>query len=519
MNLHLRLLSHSLSTVIGCLLVSTMARAEEPPLCRAMSLGARWACCATRNDLRCAARPDEGGGARGAISEYAFASRATVRFREQASAQEVDVAGDAVCVLTGDGRVRCHPDLRRPTLSWTAAPGAYFAWKGGQTSSDEPPALCGIRREDESIACFRLAGARLEPIGTVPGRFRGVRVGAHSACGVDQHEDTVCWSLPLTSSVQPLATTIRLAASEGQVLALDLWDDTGCAVLKRKGVHCWQGASDVRKLRVPIASAIPAALRLGERIACITFQFGREIRCWKRGATIWDGTPLPERHTGVSEAFVGAKEACTIAWLGEHMECWDESNVAIPHVAEAPLPPPPSPPPPPPPPPPHWETNWAFHGAIPFSYGAGWYRTRTGTSQGSWLRFRAVAAWGPETTSLVDDRGTPLNQSGKRHNWAVGPYAEIAWHRVAPARQLAWGAGAIGILWISKHAALMPTVGWYQQDHADAPGEHGMAVGLGLDNASRAWGPLMLPIGLRVEARHALGGGGERAFLMSGEAD
>ena len=62
-------------------------------------------------------------------------------------------------------------------------------------------------------------------------------------------------------------------------------------------------------------------------------------------------------------------------------------------------------------------------------------------------------------------------------------------------------------------------MGWYQQDHAGAPTEHGLAVGLGLDNASREWGALMVPLGLRIEARYGLGGAGERSFLASGEAD
>jgi len=484
-----------------------------------MSIGTRWACCATADDLRCAPRPRDDSGARLPISQHAYASRTTVRFPENAAVREVVVAGDAVCVRGNNDVVRCHADLRRPALPWMQLPGVFLAFKGGQISGEQSPALCGILR-NESIACFRFVGEHLEPIGTVDDRFRGVRVGATTACGVNGGEDAVCWPLPTASSQQPLATTRRLAAADGQVVALDLWDDAGCAVVKGKGVFCWEGDSEVRKLRVSVTSNMPAALRLGSRMACITFQAGHEIRCWKRGATIWDGEALPVRPTGRSEAFLGAQEACTVAWLGQQIECWNELHAAIPYVAEAPEPRTAAPPAARPARrPPHLETTWAFHGAIPFSYGAGWYRTRSGTSQGSWLRFRAVAAWGPERTNLVDDDGRSVDGNGKRHRWAAGPYAEVAWHRVAPERQLSVGAGAIGICWFSALWALTPTLGWYQQQHAGAPTEQGLAVGLGIDNASREWGPLLVPIGLRLEARYGLGGGPERSILVSGEAD
>ena len=500
------------------------SHAEPQVTCAALGLGEKWACCRDGEDVLCAPRSGEA-----ALPAAAFSSPASVQRATLPGARDVAVLGDVVCVRTADDRLFCCAISRMARSTWQLMPGieavALSAQQGGANAGDAP-AFCVILR-DQSIACFRV-GRQVRKLGVVAGRFHALRVGQSLGCALDDEGNTRCWHLPVAHAASEegaLPSRRMLLASEGAPRDLAIWGDSVCALFAYDRVTCWQGFGQPEPLRVSLAAGAVRYLRLGARLGCVGY-YPESIYCWRRGLSIWEGVSMGPTLRDVDQVYLGGREACSASRSGE-LSCWDAHGRSIPapaspsvpvlpivvarrtpapaQVATGPA---------------ERETEWQFHGGIPFSFGGGWYTNRRGTKHGSWFRFRALLTYGPKSSRLVRPDHSIVAGSDRTHAWALGPYYEVAWHPVADSRQFAMGGGVVAMLWIEENVALTPSIGWYEQKHSGEPTEHGISLGIGLDSVlHHLYDELALPVGLRVEGRAALTSGSERAILYSGEAD
>jgi hypothetical protein len=84
---------------------------------------------------------------------------------------------------------------------------------------------------------------------------------------------------------------------------------------------------------------------------------------------------------------------------------------------------------------------------------------------------------------------------------------------------VSFGAGATAIWAITRGFGVIPSVGWYSQEYPGNKTEHGVAAGFFVGAIQDAFGPLPLPIGVRIESRTGFGDQSERSFLLGGEVD
>ena len=92
---------------------------------------------------------------------------------------------------------------------------------------------------------------------------------------------------------------------------------------------CWQQGSDAAPLRMPIAVGADHAIALGAEVACVSY-YPASAYCWRRGATIWEGTPIAGGRDFIERVFAGPEETCTTSSAGRELECWDERRAPIP---------------------------------------------------------------------------------------------------------------------------------------------------------------------------------------------
>jgi hypothetical protein len=152
--------------------------------------------------------------------------------------------------------------------------------------------------------------------------------------------------------------------------------------------------------------------------------------------------------------------------------------------------------------------------AIPFLLGFGHYANDKTTSNGLWLGFRPHITVGPE-----DWRGS-WDEDRPRHDWwALGPYFDFGWHPVTGTKRLALGAGATGLLRVGRPWTLMPSFGWYRQYQDTGEATNGVSAGLFFGALAEPVTALQFPVGLRVDARYAVGSRREWALLVGGELD
>jgi hypothetical protein len=527
---------------LGLFLLVASARAalaaEPAPTCRDLQLGERWVCCLADDGARCAPNPMSL-----TSTDWDFASVPATRAEDfvgpramfiprMRGADALAILGDTLCERR-DGQLACAPDIKRanelPAL--LPVPGApVLAMSAGAdrlaTSlhrkselSGTDQRLCAVHA-DGGVTChwrsYPRRGEGLREIGAARGRFTQVSTGHGVACALDDAGRVSCWFLPDDPSsgvpTKPifLVDALEKVAPRRKAVALASFASGTCAALEAgdgSDVVCWGYTSALRV--TPVHLPRVRTLSMGREAVCALLESGG-VRCWKPSARdVPTAPPSLPPGSGATRVVVGARQACALHDRG--LTCWrtDPPAGPAPVVVVAPPPVPAPPPKPewkPPPPPPR---QWMWHGAIPFSWGHGWYHTRERHSSGTWLRLRPEILWGPE--KLAQSTSGP---------WAVGPYAELAWHPVDGSKRVSVGAGVSGLVWIHQGFVVQPSFGWYRQDHGALAAEHGVQGGLFVGFADPGtWGPLLVPHGARLDVRRGLGARDERSLLLAGEFD
>ena len=457
------------------------------------------ACCVTANGTACANLRSKG------IVE----ALGTVTPRER-PVRKMAVVGYSVCVLNDDRSVVCAPGSSNP---WRA-PGVEATDLAASTGAPTYGTAFCVNAIGQGVLCYRGLGPVPQFVGKTSVELRSLAVNDLEVCGVDGGVPR-CFSIPSEKRGKGVL-------DEGKPwTGFDASSPAVAMSSNRAGQVCaLQGSRVVcRRFSAEFEKRLPApgiALAVGKEVVCAVLEGKTSIACWHPGEGARDEEVeldrLPE-GSGAIEGVVGTEHgACFLRTGG--LVCLDGQRLNYPPaesppvVAAAPKPPPPREPSEPPPKPADQdERGLTFYTALPFSFGHGHYTSNSGSGSGLWLRFRGVVAIGREETF-------------RRRGWALGPYFEVAWHPVTGDERMAsFGAGATAIWSFTRTFGLMPSVGWYSQNYPGGDVEHGLSAGIFMGLIQDSFGPLPLPIGVRLETRMGFGSQEERATLFGGEVD
>ncbi|MDC0668334.1 RCC1 domain-containing protein [Nannocystis radixulma] len=257
---------------------------------------------------------------------------------------DITVGAFHACVLNHDGRSWCwaaEPHLIAQTNERlnTIVAGEWHTcgltpeqrvvcWGSGEDLVTDAPVegrfveVCGAdgfacaREESGEVLCWGNGDSEYNGVPVTPrarpfaGPMKRLRCGSYGVCGVDEHDEDVCWFGPSGSDMTPPVPVVEFE-----------WETHACGLTEVGEIVCWGDPEGSPELDAP--PGVFRAIGVGFEFACALTPEG-EIRCWGNAERAsLEVAPPPGHFTRLA---VGIYSACALREDGRVI-CWGHTGI------------------------------------------------------------------------------------------------------------------------------------------------------------------------------------------------